>query len=72
VTGISNDVCLAFPAISALEEGYVTFGVIDASGAFTKMQGKVDTMRMIRAGVVPVAYSNVAVEILAEERCSTS
>jgi nicotinamidase-related amidase len=37
VTGISTDVCLAFPAISALADGYETFGVIDASGAFSKM-----------------------------------
>src|SRR5208282_5842976 len=66
VTGISTDVCLAFPAISALADGYDTFGVIDASGAFTKMQGMLGVMRMMQAGVVPVAYSNVAVEILAD------
>ena len=58
--------CLAFPAISALADGYETFGVIDASGAFTKMQGMLDMMRMTQAGVVPVGYSNVAVEILAD------
>lgn len=66
VTGISTDVCLAFPAISALADGYETFGVIDASGAFTKMQGMLGVMRMMQAGVVPVAYSDVAVEILAD------
>jgi hypothetical protein len=63
VTGISTDVCLAFLAISALADGYGTFGVINASGAFTKMQGMLGMMRMMQAGVVPVAYSNVAVEI---------
>jgi nicotinamidase-related amidase len=69
VTGISTDVCLAFPAISALADGYETLGVIDASGAFTKMQGMQGVMRMMQmmqAGVVPVAYSNLAVEILAD------
>jgi hypothetical protein len=40
--------------------------VIDASGAFTTMQGMLGVMRMMQAGVVPVAYSNVAVEILAD------
>jgi isochorismate hydrolase len=72
VTGISTDVCLAFPAISALADGYETLGVIDASGAFTKMQGMqgmqgvMRMMQMMQAGVVPVAYSNLAVEILAD------
>jgi nicotinamidase-related amidase len=66
VTGISTDVCLAFPAISALADGYETFGVVDASGAFTKMQGILGVMRMQQAGVVPVGYSGVAVEMLAD------
>jgi isochorismate hydrolase len=66
VTGISTDVCLTFPAISALADGYETFGVVDASGAFTKRQGELGVMRMTLAGVIPVAYSNVAVEILAD------
>ncbi len=66
VTGISTDVCLTFPAISALADGYETFGVVDASGAFTKRQGELGVMRMTQAGVIPVAYSNVAVEILSD------
>ena len=66
VAGISTDVCLAFPAISALADGYETFGVIDASGSFTAMQHEIGILRMQQAGVVPVAYSNVAVEILAD------
>ncbi len=66
VTGISTDVCLAFPAIPALADGYETYGVVDASGAFTKRQGEMGMARMQQAGVIPVAYSNVCVEILAD------
>jgi nicotinamidase-related amidase len=66
VTGISTDVCLAFPAIAALAEGYQTFAVIDASGSFTKMQGELGVMRMVQAGVTPVAYSNAVVELLGD------
>ncbi|GAC1319409.1 MAG: hydrolase [Collimonas sp.] len=66
ITGISTDVCLTFPAISALADGYNTYAVVDASGSFTKMQSDLGVMRMVQAGVVPVAYSNVAVEILAD------
>ena len=66
MTGISTDVCLAFPAISALADGYETYGVVEASGAFTKRQDEMGMARMQQAGVIPVAYSNVCVEILAD------
>jgi len=66
VTGISTDVCLAFPAISALADGYASYAVIDASGGFTKTQVDMGVLRMQQAGVIPVGYSNVAVELLAD------
>ncbi len=66
MTGISTDVCLAFPAISALADGYASYAVIDASGGFTKTQVDMGVLRMQQAGVVPVGYSNVAVEMLAD------
>src|SRR3569833_3996091 len=66
VTGISTDVCLAFPAISARAEGYTTYAAVDASGAFSQQQADMGVMRMVQAGVIPVCYSNVAVEILAD------
>ena len=66
VTGISTDVCLAFPAISALADGYASYAVIDASGGFTKTQVDMGVLRMQQAGVIPVGYSNVSVEILGD------
>src|SRR6266699_511599 len=66
VTGISTDVCLAFPAIAALADGFESYAVIDASGGFTQTQVDMGILRMQRAGVIPVCYSNVAVEILAD------
>jgi nicotinamidase-related amidase len=65
VAGISTDVCLAFPAISALADGYNSYAVIDASGGFTQTQVAMGVARMQQAGVIPVGYSNVAVEMLA-------
>src|ERR1700756_923201 len=65
VTGISTDVCLAFPAIAALADGFQSYAVIDASGGFTQTQVDMGIRRMQHAGVIPVCYSNVAVEILA-------
>ncbi|OAQ59719.1 isochorismatase family domain-containing protein [Pochonia chlamydosporia 170] len=72
ITGISTDVCLAFPAMSARAEGYTTYAVVDASGAFTKRQAEMGLMRMVQAGVIPVCYSNVAVEILADNVAAES
>jgi nicotinamidase-related amidase len=66
ITGISTDVCLTFPAIAALAEGFQTYAVIDASGGFSQSQVDMGVLRMTQAGVIPVCYSNVTVEILAD------
>jgi nicotinamidase-related amidase len=66
VTGISTDVCLTFPAIAALADGFQSYAVIDASGGFTQTQVDMGILRMQQAGVVPVGYSTIAVELLAD------
>lgn len=66
VTGISTDVCLAFPAMAALADGFQTYAVIDASGGFSQTQVDMGVLRMQQAGVIPVNYSNAAIEILAD------
>jgi nicotinamidase-related amidase len=64
MTGITTDVCLSFPAITAVGKGFDVYAVIDASGAFTIKQGELGVTRMAQAGVKTVGYSNVVVEIL--------
>ena len=66
VTGISTDVCLTFPAIAAMADGFQSYAVIDASGGFSQTQVDMGIVRMQQAGVIPVGYSNVAIEILAD------
>ena len=66
VTGIPTDVCCTFPAIAALGDGFQSYAVIDASGGFTQTQAGTGVLRMQQAGVIPVCYSNVAVEVLAD------
>ena len=66
VTGISTDVCCAFPAIAALADGFQSYAVIDACGGFSQTQVDMGVLRMQQAGVVPVGYSNVTVELLAD------
>jgi nicotinamidase-related amidase len=66
VTGISTDVCLAFAAIGALADGFKSYAVIDAAGGFSQTQVDMGILRMQQAGVVPVGYSTVAVELLVD------
>jgi len=66
LTGITTDVCLAFPAMSALAAGYTSYAAVDASGGFSKAQVEMGIHRMVQAGVIPVGYSTVAVEMLAD------
>jgi len=72
VTGISTDVCLAFPAIAALRDGYTSYAVVDASGGFSQIQVDLGVARMVQAGVVPVGYSTVAVELLGDNAAPES
>ncbi|RCV50918.1 hydrolase [Marinitenerispora sediminis] len=57
-----TDICLAFPAVQALAEGYRVFAVTDASGAMTAEAHERGVQRMVQAGVVPTATGTVLCE----------
>lgn len=63
IAGIVTSVCMAFPAISAVHEGYKVFAVIDASGTYSKMAQEITLARVVQAGVVPLDTAAVASEI---------
>ena len=50
IAGIVTEVCVAFPALSALEEGYEVFVVTDASGTFNKTTRDAAWARMSAGG----------------------
>jgi nicotinamidase-related amidase len=54
IAGTITSVCMAFPAIAAVQEGYKVFAVIDASGTYSKMAQEITLARLMQAGVVPV------------------
>lgn len=64
IAGVSTEVCLALPAIRAIGLGFDAYGVIDASGTFSKTKRVTGLMRMVQAGVIVVDYCTVAVEML--------
>ncbi|WP_368872376.1 hydrolase [Proteus terrae] len=63
IAGTITSVCMAFPAISAIAEGYQVFAVIDASGTYSKMAEEITLARIVQAGVVPMDTVAVASEI---------
>jgi nicotinamidase-related amidase len=63
MAGVVTDVCVAFPALSALQEGYQVFVVADASGTFNKQVADAALMRMAHAGAVMTNWFAVACEL---------
>jgi len=63
IAGIVTEVCVAFPALSALEEGYEVFIVADASGTFNKVTREAAWSRMIAAGAQMMTWFGVACEL---------
>jgi len=56
IAGIVTDVCVAFPALSAIEEGYDVFVITDASGTFNKDMRDAAIMRMVHAGAQTLSW----------------
>jgi nicotinamidase-related amidase len=62
MSGIVTSVCLAYPAVHALSEGYEVAFVEDAVGDRSKDEHDLAVMRLVQAGAVP----NSTVGIMAE------
>ena len=63
-TGISLEVCAAFPAITAVGKGYDAYVAVDASGTFSETKREAGLLRMLQAGVIVSDYATLMVEIL--------
>ncbi|MFV0278198.1 MAG: hydrolase [Parahaliea sp.] len=63
IAGTITSVCMAFPSISAVAEGYKVFAVVDASGTYSKMAQEITLARVVQAGVVPMDTAAVASEL---------
>jgi len=63
IAGTITSVCMAFPAISAVQDGFKVFAVIDASGTYSKTAQEISLARVVQAGVVPMDTAAVASEL---------
>jgi nicotinamidase-related amidase len=58
-----TEICLAFPVIHALEDGYEVYFVTDASGGTTVEAHEMGVQRMIQAGAIPLTSGVFAAEL---------
>ena len=63
IAGVVTEVCVAFPALSAIEEGFEVFVVADASGTFNEMTRDAAWDRMSAAGVQMMTWFGMACEL---------
>lgn len=63
IAGVVTDVCVAFPTLSALAEGFDVFVVTDASGTFNETVQQASWARMTAAGAQLMNWFSVACEL---------
>jgi nicotinamidase-related amidase len=63
IAGVVTDVCVTFPALAAIAEGFDVFVVTDASGTFDKTVQQAAWARMSAAGVQLMNWFSVACEL---------
>tara|TARA_R100001143_G_scaffold670_2_gene1786 strand:+ start:675 stop:1298 length:624 start_codon:yes stop_codon:yes gene_type:complete len=63
IAGVVTEVCVAFPALSALEEGFEVFVITDASGTFNAMTRDAAWQRMVAGGAQLMTWFGAACEL---------
>lgn len=63
MAGTLSNVCLAFPAVCAVKEGYKVYALMDASGCWSKFSKDLALARMTQAGVIPTDTLALIAEI---------
>ncbi len=63
IAALWTEVCLVFPALDLLKDGYEVFAVSDASGGTSVDAHERGMQRMVQAGAVPVTWEAVMAEL---------
>jgi len=63
IAGLWTEVCVAFPTLDALREGYEVFVVVDAIGGVSRVAHEAAMQRMIQAGARPISVLGLACEL---------
>lgn len=62
IAGVWTSVCVAFPALTAVAQGYRVYTVMDASGDPSEFASRITIARLAQAGVVPTSANAVLSE----------
>lgn len=68
IAGLATEVCVALPAISAVQAGYEVYAVVDASADFNPFVQQISTLRLMSAGVVVTTWVAVLAELASNTR----
>ncbi|WP_419421395.1 isochorismatase family protein (plasmid) [Legionella sp. D16C41] len=63
MAGLTNDVCIVYPAISATQDGFEVQVVVDAGGSPTQIADEIATRRMEKHGVILTSTNQVMAEL---------
>lgn len=63
MAGVTTDVCLVYPSISAVQEGFNVQAVMDASGSPFELSEEMSRRRMEKSGVVLTATNTIIAEL---------
>jgi nicotinamidase-related amidase len=58
-----TEVCLAFPALDALREGFEVFPIVDAVGGTSPEAHRAGLERIVQAGAQPIGWVSLACEL---------
>lgn len=63
MTGLWTEVCVAFPTLDMIREGYEVYPVTDAIGGVSRVAHESAVQRMVRAGAQPITALSLASEL---------
>jgi nicotinamidase-related amidase len=63
VCALWTEICMAFPALDALREGYEVYPVVDAIGGTSEEAHRAAIERVVQAGAQPITWVALAVEL---------
>jgi nicotinamidase-related amidase len=63
VCALWTEICMAFPTLDALREGYEVYPVVDAIGGTSEEAHRAGIERVVQAGAQPITWVPLAVEL---------
>jgi nicotinamidase-related amidase len=63
MTALWTEVCLAFPSLDAMREGYEIYPVVDAVGGTSPEAHRAGLERIVEAGAQPISWVSLACEL---------